>query len=182
MRLEVSDVPPVFAQGPRPAGKSGLAEGVAHGLAAAAVARVVDLRLGDCADIGPAAEELAEVAFLVAPRCDVDGAVDLRIRIDDAGGFERIDDAQRTIEPARKVLALEMRSRQQFRTGFFAGAEDVADAVDLGCEACVRKPLRQPLQPANMRLREGRLVNAGLVGADGTECVQIGKDSGTVRA
>jgi hypothetical protein len=75
-----------------------------------------------------------------------------------------------------------MRSCQQFRAGFFAGAEDVADAVDLGRKACGRKPLRQPLQRAQMRLREGRLVNTGLVGADGTECVQIGKDSGTVRA
>jgi hypothetical protein len=33
-----------------------------------------------------------------------------------------------------------------------------------------------------MRLREGRLVDTGLVGADGTECVQIGRDSGCCTA
>ena len=57
------------------------------------------------------------MSFLVAPRCDFDGAVDFRIRIDDAGGFERIDDAQRTIEPAGIILAFEMRAGQQFCSG-----------------------------------------------------------------
>ena len=122
------------------------------------------------------------MAFLVAPCRDLDGAVDIRIGIDDAGGFERIDDAERSIEPARVVLAFEMRARQQFRPGFRAGAEHVADAVDLGRKACLGKPLRQPLQRAHMRLRESRLVNAGLVGADGTERVEIGKDPGAVDA
>ena len=180
MRLEISDVPPAFGRGARPAGKPGLAQGVAHGPAAVAVARGVDLRLGDAADIGPAAEEAAEMAFLVAPCRDLDGAVDVRIGIDDAGGFERIDDAERPIEPARKILAFEMRARQQFRSGFRAGAEHVADAVDLGGEPGLGKPLRQPLQRAHMRLGEGRLVNAGLVGADGAERVEIGKDPGAI--
>ena len=120
------------------------------------------------------------MSFLIAPGRDLDGAVDARIGIDDAGGFERIDDAERAIEPARKILAFEMRAGQQFRSGFRAGAEHIADAVDLGVEPCLRKPLRQPLQRAHMRLRESRLVNAGLVGADAAKRIEIGKDPGAV--
>ena len=135
MRLEIADVPPAFGPGARPAGKPGLAQGFPHGFAAGAVARGVDLVLGDAADIGPAAEELAEMAFLVAPCRDLDGAADARVGIDDAGGFQRIDDAERPIEPARVILAFEMRARQQFGPGFRAGAEHIADAVDLGGES-----------------------------------------------
>ena len=120
------------------------------------------------------------MAFLVAPGRDFDGAVDVRIAIDDAGGFERIDDAERSIEPARVVLAFEMRARQQFRPGFGAGADDVADAVDLAGKSSLGKPLHQPLQRAQMRFRKGRLVNAGLVGADGAQRVEIGKDAGAI--
>ena len=58
----------------------------------------------------------------------------------------------------------------------------VADAVDFGREARLGEPLRQPLERAHMRFRERRLVNAGLVGADGAERVEIGKDAGTIHA
>ena len=43
-----------------PAGKTNVAQGVAHGSAAAAIARGVDVRLGYAADIRPAAKEVAE--------------------------------------------------------------------------------------------------------------------------
>src|SRR5450755_4607369 len=108
------------------------------------------------------------MSFLIAPRRDFNGTVYVRAGIDDAGGFEGIHDAKRPIEPAREILAFEMRPGQQFRSGFRTGAEHVADAVDLSCEPCLWKPLRQPLQRAHMRLRESRLVNAGLVCADAT--------------
>ena len=120
------------------------------------------------------------MSFLVAPCRDFDGAVDVRIGIDHARGFERIDDAERPIEPAGKILAFEMRARQQLRSGFRAGAEHIADAVDLGGEPCFGKPLRQPLQRAHMRLGESRLVNAGLVGADGAQRIEVGKDPGAI--
>ena len=79
MRLEISDMPAAFAAARGPAGETDLAQRVAHGSAAAAVARGVDVGLGDAADIGPAAEETAEMSFLVAPRRDFDGAVDVRV-------------------------------------------------------------------------------------------------------
>jgi len=55
---------------------------------------------------------MAEMSFLVAPCSDFDSAFYARIGIDYAGGFKGIDDAQRSIEPARVVLAFEMLSGQ----------------------------------------------------------------------
>ena len=51
MRLQISDVPAAFGRHARPAGKTGIAQGVPHGPAAAAVARGVDISLGDAADV-----------------------------------------------------------------------------------------------------------------------------------
>ena len=130
MRFDISDMPPGFGPGARPAGKTDVAQRLAHGSAAAAVACGVDVRLGYAADVRPAAEEVAEMSFLIAPCRDFNGAVDVRVGIDDAGGFEGIHDAKRPIEPAREILAFEMRPGQQFRSGFCAGAEHIADAVD----------------------------------------------------
>ncbi len=70
------------------------------------------------------------MSFLVAPRGDFDRAVDTGIAVDDARGFQRIDHAERTIEPACMVLAFEMRAREQLRSRFRAGAEHIADAID----------------------------------------------------
>ena len=50
----------------------------------------------------------------------------------------------------------------------------------ISSQPCLWKPLRQPLQRAHMRLREGRLVNAGLVGTDATERIEIRKDPSTI--
>jgi hypothetical protein len=80
---------------------------LAHSPAAGAVACGVDVRVGYTANIGSAAQEMAEMSFLIAPCCDFDGAFHARIGIDHAGGFEGIDDAKRSIEPARKILTFE---------------------------------------------------------------------------
>jgi len=32
------------------------------------------------------------MAFLIAPGCDLDSAIDVRVGIDDSGSFQRIDD------------------------------------------------------------------------------------------
>jgi len=58
---------------------------VAHALPGGAVARRVDVGLGHAAGIGPGAEEVTEMPFLIAPRGDFDGAQQRRIRVDDAG-------------------------------------------------------------------------------------------------
>src|SRR5712664_1647904 len=180
MGLDISDMPPAISLRARPAGKTHGGQGFPHGAAAVAVACGVDVIIGYAANVRSAAKKRAEMSFLVAPCRDFDGAVYVRVGIDHAGGFERIDDAKRPIEPARVILAFEMRPGQQFWSGFRGCAKDVADAVDRSSEACLWKPLREPIQRAHMRLREGRLVNAGLVGADATERIEIRKDPSTI--
>src|SRR5665213_2733459 len=146
MRLEISDMPPGFSGRAQPAGETGIAQGVPHGSAAAAVTCGIDVGIGDGADVRPAAEEVAEMSFFVAPRRDCDGAAYAWVGIDDASGFEGINNAERPIEPACKILAFEMRPRQQFRPGFRTRSQHVADAIDRSGEARLGKPLREPLQ------------------------------------
>src|SRR5579872_2342594 len=145
MGLEISDVPAALHQLSRAAGKAGCLQCLAHGAAFGAVARAVDIFFGDVADIGAAAEEMAEVTFLVAPRGDFHRAIDVRITIDHARRFKRIDHTKRTIEPAGEILALQMRAREQLRSCFAADPEHVADAVDLGVETGFRQFPGQPV-------------------------------------
>ena len=173
-------MPPAFDADAWPARKPDLTQGVAHGATAGTVTRGVDLGFGHTADIGPAAEETSKMSFLVAPRRDLDGAFDIGIGIEHAGGFQRIDDAKRPVEPARIVLAFEMGAGQQIRSGPCAGAEQIADAVDGGGEVGLRQPRGQPLQRAHVRLGEGRLVHAGLVGADRAQRMEVGQNAGAV--
>ena len=74
MRLQISDMPAGFGRYARPAGKPHIAQGLTHGPAAGAIARGVDVRLSHATNIGSAAEEVTEMSFLIAPRCDLDGA------------------------------------------------------------------------------------------------------------
>jgi hypothetical protein len=74
MRLEISDMPPAFCPGARPAGKTDVAQRVPHGSAAAAIACRVDVSFGDTVNVGSAAEEASEMSFLVAPNSDFNGA------------------------------------------------------------------------------------------------------------
>ena len=120
------------------------------------------------------------MTFLIAPRRNFDSAFGGGIGIDDAGSFERVDDAKRSIEPARIILAFQVRAGQQFGPGFWTVAEHIANAVDRGGEAGLGKPPGQPFQRAQMRLGERRLVNAGLVGADVAQRMEIGQDAGAI--
>ena len=108
MGFEISDMPPGFAPRTGAAGEISLAQRVTHALAAVAVGCRVDIGVGDAADIGAAAEEVSEMSFLIAPGRNFYRAVCARLGIDDAGGLERIDDAERPIEPACVVLAFQM--------------------------------------------------------------------------
>ena len=88
------------------------------------------------ADIGPAAEEAAEMAFLVAPGGDFDGAF--------GGGSDRSRAPPRAHRRRRADHRASRRSsgfrdaaRQQFRSCLRACAEHVADAVDRAGEARV---------------------------------------------
>src|SRR5262245_62379767 len=73
------------------------------------------------------------------------------------------------------VLAFEMGAGEQLWSGLRAGTEHIADAVDRSGQARLGQLFRQPFQRARMRLGEGRLVHAALVGADGPQRVEVGK-------
>jgi hypothetical protein len=79
MRLKVTDIAAAFGLRARAAGQADFAQGVAHGSIAVTIARGVNVALGKAADIRPAAEETAEMAFLVAPRGDFDGTLHARV-------------------------------------------------------------------------------------------------------
>ncbi len=53
--------------------------------------------------------------FLVTPGCDLDGAADARIRIDDARGFKGIDDAEsfqrRAVDECDSCIDFNLRRR-----------------------------------------------------------------------
>ena len=65
------------------------------------------------------AEERAEVSLLVAEHHDIDAGVAARL-LDGARGFERVDAAERAVEPARLVLRFQMRARQRLAAGRLA--------------------------------------------------------------
>src|SRR5262249_41984244 len=118
MGFEVADMPPAFGARARPAGKTCVLQYLSHAAVAVAIPRGVDLGFRYTADIRSRAQEMAEMAFLVAPGRDLDGAGNGGIAIQHAGRFERIDNAQGAVEPARIVLALKVRSREQLRPRF----------------------------------------------------------------
>lgn len=122
------------------------------------------------------------MAFLVAPGGDLDRAVEGAIGIEHARGLERVDDAERAVEPAGIVLAFEMRTRKQLWAGLGTGADDIADTVDCGGKACLGQSRAKPFQRTHMSVGEGRLVHAALVGAERPQCVEVGKDAGAVGA
>src|SRR5438034_749346 len=67
MRLEIPDMAPAFGRGARAAGKTHLVQRFPHGSVAVAIARGVDVIIGDSANVGPAAKERAEMSFFIAP-------------------------------------------------------------------------------------------------------------------
>src|SRR5262245_65592 len=75
-----------------------------------------------------------------------------------------------------------MRAGQQLAPWLGAGPKHIADAVDRRGKLRGGQLFRQPCQRLHMRFGEGRLVNAGLVGPETSERVQIGEDAGAVSA
>src|SRR5262249_29384639 len=136
VRLEIADVAARVDLQPRAAGVTGLRQRLAHRRAAHAVARVVDVGFGDLAEKRAAAEEDAEVALLVAERDDIDAGVAGRLVLaQGARGFERVDHAERTVEPAGVILAFDVRAGENLSPGRARKADHIADAIDLGIEA-----------------------------------------------
>src|SRR5712692_2776118 len=132
MRLKVPGVAPGIDGEARAAGIAGLRQRVAHGHAAGAVARLVEVLLGEQADERPAAHEVEEVPFLVAEGGHVDAEPGhCRVCRERSRRLARVDDAERAVEPAGMVLRLDVRAGEHFSPGRAAKTQYVADAVDV---------------------------------------------------
>src|SRR5439155_11141374 len=113
MRFEIAHIALRIEPLAWPAGKPGLGERGAQQHAVAA-APGLDLALRQCVGEGPAAEHIAEMAFLVGPgdRLDAEPGESWS-RGDGARQFERVDDAERAVEPAAMRLGLAVRADEQ---------------------------------------------------------------------
>ena len=105
------------------------------------------------------------MTFLVAARRDVDAGIAARL-FGRARGLERVDAAERAVEPAGLVLRLEMRAGERLARRPRCHAEHVADAVDRRLEPGLRASLGEPVPRRDILGRKGRAVDAGLVGAE----------------
>ena len=87
--------------------------------------------------------------------------------LDRARGLERVDAAERAIEPAGVILRFQVRAGKDFAAASPALSQNVADAVDRCLEPGFSAPLREPRARRDILRRKRRAVNAGIeVGQD----------------
>src|SRR5579862_4867786 len=77
--------------------------------------------------------------------------------------FERVDDPERTVEPAAFGLRLAVRPEQQAAVGAGGVAKDIADTVDRRVEPGLGEFLGEPMARSKIGLRIGWPVHAGFV-------------------
>ena len=129
----------------RPACEARLAQRIAQGNAGRAVHALVDVALRQLTARRTAAQKEAEVPLLVAPGADIDAVIrKSRIGLDRPRRLQRIDDAQRPIEPPGIVLALQMRPRKDLAPLRPREPKHVPNAVDDGL---VPERIELSLQP-----------------------------------
>ena len=119
--------------------------------------------------------------FLVRPgdRLDAEpGAI--RVVAEGARQFERVDDAERAVQPAAARLRLAVRADQQSPLGIARAADHVSDAVDHRVEPRLGEFVGEPLARGDIDGRIGRPVDAGLVAAEFGEALQVGEQPFTV--
>ena len=130
MRLEETLVPPFLVAHARFTCEPDLLQRLAQRLAVIAVGGGVDLALFKDAEEGFRAEERTVMALLVTQGNDIDAAIgEAAVIGNGASGFQPVDHAERTVEPAGMVLALQMRPGKEFRPRRLAPPEDRADPV-----------------------------------------------------
>ena len=149
------------------------AQRVAQGLAGGAVHRGVDLRLFQNAEQAFAAQEAAEMAFLI-------GAGHHIHRQAGAGQGQAGHHAERTIEPTRLILAFEMAAGEELDARPRMLAEHIADAIDGGFKADLLHLLHQPMPALHVLGREGGAVHACLEAAELAQRVQVLEEAGGV--
>ncbi len=173
MRFEVADITRGIDLLTLPAGEPGLFQrlGERHAVAALAGGELV---LADRRGERAAAEHLAVMPLLVGPGDRIDAEpVAIRIGGEGARQLDRVDDAERAVEPAAIGLRLAVRADQQTAAGGMVAAKDIADAVDLGNEAGGGELLGEPMARGDVVGRIGRAMHAGLVASELGQPLQI---------
>jgi len=123
------------------------------------------------------------MAFLVGPG----DAIDAKPGESGVGGegarqLQRVDDAERAVEPAAPGLRLAVRADQQVPLRDVVAAEDIADPVDLGDQSGLGEFLGEPMARGHVDFRIGRAVDPGVVAAEFGEPPQVGDDAGSVNS
>src|SRR2546423_4354509 len=116
------------------------------------------------------------MSLLVAEHHDIDAGIAARF-LNAAGGLERVDAAERAIEPAGMVLRFQMRAGKDFAAARPALSQNIADAIDRRLEAGLGAPLREPLPRCDVFGRKRRAVHASLVGAEGAQLIEIAEQA-----
>src|ERR1700733_9117314 len=106
------------------------------------------------------------MTLLVGEGADVDGQ-------SGTGQGESGDDAQRTVEPTRLVLRLDVAARQQMRPGPRVPTEDIADAVNRGIQPARGQAVEKPVSRFHVLRRESRPMYAGAELTDLAQFVQV---------
>src|SRR5205814_10253906 len=103
------------------------------------------------------AEERAEMSFLVEEHHDVHAGIAARFP-DRARCFERVDAAERAVEPARMVLRFQMRAGEDLAAARLALSQNVPNAVDGGLKSCRRALFGKPRARRDIVGRERRAM------------------------
>src|SRR5262249_44154892 len=176
MRFEITDVARWIELIARAAGEPRFGQGGAQRNAIAVFARV-DLALRQRAGERTAAEHVTEMAFLIGPGDRFDPKRrERRVSGESARQFERVDDAERAIEPTAMRLCFAVRADEKAARGMPVAADDIADAVDDRVESRGGELLGEPVARGDVFLRIGRPMHAGLVAAEIGKPLQIGDD------
>src|SRR6185436_14443741 len=140
------------------------------------VLRSVDILFGEHAGERLRAEERAEMPLLVGKHNHVDAGIAARF-LKRARGFERVDAAERAVEPAGMVLRFQMRAGENLGAARPALSQNVADTVDRRFESRFGAALGKPCARGDILRREGRAMDAGLVAAEGTQLGKIAEQT-----
>jgi hypothetical protein len=183
MRLEVAAVTALLQLDARRLVEASGLQRIAHAGAVVAMARGVDVGLGEAADEGLAAQHAAPMALLIGPRGDIDGEMRrLRIFSQCPRHLEAVDHAHHAVEPAAARLGVGVRAHQQPRSAPGAAANHVADAIDHRLEPRLLHAAGEPASAFDVLRRQMRAMHAGLVAAEFGDAPQVAQESFAVDA
>jgi hypothetical protein len=123
------------------------------------------------------------VPLLVGPRDALDAEPgEAGVGGESARQLQRVDDAERAVEPAALRLGLAVRADQQAPRRARRAAEYIADPVDDRFEPGLGVLLGEPVARGHVDRGIGRAVDPGLVAAELGQPLQVGDDARSVNS